>query len=478
MAIYNEIINDRITRVAISRTSHKWFFATYFNHYITYKAAKFHHEMFDISENENINQVAMVAFRGSGKSTIFTLSYPLWAITGKQRKKFVVILARTQRQAKQLLNNIKKELESNELLRNDLGPFEDQSDEWGSYALLLPWYNAKIISVSMEQTIRGMRHMQYRPDLIICDDVEDLDSVKTKEGRDKVKKWITGEVIPAGDKNTRIIFIGNLLHEDCLLINIINKIKEKKIDGIYKFIPIVDNNENIMWPDKFKNMDEIKKEKNKLSNKISWLREYMLKIVPEENQVIHREWIKYYDELPTKKNIHYRQTVIGVDLAISQKNSADYTAMVCMQVHGRNENLKIYILPNPINKRMTHHETLETIKKLYATLSTNGHLLSNIYIEDVGYQKSVVQELDRFRVPAEGVSVSGTDKRTRLTTVSHLIQNGAVIFPRKGCELLIDQLVHFGVEKYDDLVDAFTIALNKVIQDDNRGYLASDFLLF
>jgi len=30
-----------------------------------------------------------------------------------------------------------------------------------------------------------MKHMQYRPDLIICDDIEDLQSVKTKEGRDK-----------------------------------------------------------------------------------------------------------------------------------------------------------------------------------------------------------------------------------------------------------------------------------------------------
>jgi len=472
----DKILNTRITRVAIARMYHKLFFSIYFHHYITYEAAKFHHDLFDISEDESIEQIAIVAFRGSGKSTIFTLSYPLWAITGKQKKKFVVILGRTQRQAKQLLNNIKKELENNTLLRNDLGPFKEQSDEWGSYSLLLPWYNAKIICVSMEQTIRGMRHMQYRPDLIICDDVEDLDSVKTKEGRDKVKKWIAGEVIPAGDKNTRLIFIGNLLHEDCLLVSLINKMKDKQLDGVYKFIPIIDDDENIMWQGKFSNMNEIEKEKGKISNEISWLREYMLRIVPEETQVIHREWIKYYDELPTIKNNNYRKTAIGVDLAISQKSSADYTSMVSIQVHGYGDKLKIYVLPNPINKRMTHHETLETIRQMYETYMVNKNYTPMFFVEDVGYQKSVIQELDRFRVPAEGISVF-TDKRARLCSISHLIQTGTVVFPKHGCELLTNQLVHFGVEKHDDLVDAFTIALNKIIQEDNKLHLASDYIM-
>lgn len=34
-----------------------------------------------------------------------------------------------------------------------------------------------------------------------------------------------------------------------------------------------------------------------------------------------------------------------------------------------------------------------------------------------------------------------------------------VLFPETGCERLIEQLVGFGVEKHDDLVDAFTMAL-------------------
>jgi phage terminase large subunit-like protein len=47
-----------------------------------------------------------------------------------------------------------------------------------------------------------------------------------------------------------------------------------------------------------------------------------------------------------------------------------------------------------------------------------------------------------------------------------LIRSGKVFFLRQGVEQLIQQLVYFGVEKHDDLVDAFTIVLHMVIDKD------------
>jgi predicted phage terminase large subunit-like protein len=84
-----------------------------------------------------------------------------------------------------------------------------------------------------------------------------------------------------------------------------------------------------------------------------------------------------------------------------------------------------------------------------------------LYIEDVGYQKTVIQTLNKQGVNAEGYKVSGRDKRERLESITHMIRNGNVYFPREGGEDLIQQLVYFGVEKHDDLVDAFTMVLHK-----------------
>ncbi|MCK5332450.1 hypothetical protein KAJ41_01135 [Candidatus Parcubacteria bacterium] len=458
----NNIINNKSLRVGLCKNSHKWFFNIYFGHYITHETADFHHKMFLLTENEDIPVLGIVAFRGCAKSTIFTMSFPMWSIIGKQNKKFIVLLGETQRQARQHLINIRKELECNELLRSDLGPFKEIEDEWGSYSLVIPKYNARITAASMEQTIRGMRHNQYRPDLIICDDIENLNNVRTKEGRDKVYNWITGEVIPAGDLSTRIIFIGNLLHEDSLLMRIKDKIKNDELDGKFYEIPLIDENNKITWSGKYPDMKSIEKEKKKIGNKIAWEREYMLRIVSDFGKVVHLDWIHYYENFPSHKDFLF--TITGIDLAISQNVSADYTAMVSANVYIENNELLICILPNPINEKLSFPETVERSKLLSKSLGSGYP--TELVIESVGYQPALIQELQDKGFPAEGFPVKGQDKRARLALTTHMIKSGRILFPKNGAEQLIQQLVGFGVEKHDDLADAFAIV---VLQSLKKG---------
>ncbi|MBD3250501.1 MAG: hypothetical protein GF381_02960 [Candidatus Pacebacteria bacterium] len=124
-------------------------------------------------------------FRGSGKTTLVGLAYPIWSIVGKQSKKLVLILCQTQFQAKQSLRNITYELENNELLKKDIEPFEEESDEWSNTSLILSKFGAKITIASVEQSARGLKHSNNHPNLVVCDDAEDLNSVKTFEGREK-----------------------------------------------------------------------------------------------------------------------------------------------------------------------------------------------------------------------------------------------------------------------------------------------------
>lgn len=464
--IVEQILGDQATRTAITKESHLWFFHLYFSQYAKYPTADFQKEMFAVTEDETIKKAVIIAFRGSAKSTIMTMSYPIWAILGKLQKKCVLILSQTQQQAKMHFSNIKRELEGNELLRKDLGPFQEESDEWGSYSLVIPKFNAKIIAASSEQSIRGIRHGAHRPDLVICDDVEDLNSVKTRQGRERTFTWLTGEIIPAGDKDTKYIFVGNLLHEDSLLMKLKQKIEEKSLDGIFREYPIMTESDVSLWSGKFTTKESIEAFKGTVGDEKSWQREYMLKIISDEEQVIKPEWIQYYDEIPPIKTSGYRYTAMGVDLAISEKETADCTAIVTARVFGHREDLKVYILPNPINKRMDFPTTLATIKQLHDTVFDVHNWESKIFVEDVGYQKSLIQELTRGNYKAEGVSPQGQDKRSRLNLISFLISTGKVLFPRNTAVELIQQLTYFGVEKHDDLSDAITILLLKVIEHD------------
>lgn len=458
-----EIKNKRSVRRSLAKNSHFWFFSIYLSHYIKYPFAPFHHEMFKITEDESLLFAVLIAFRNSGKSTLMTLSYVIWSIIGAQQKKFVLILSQTQSQAKLHMANIKRELETNELLKADIGPFEEVSDEWGSSSIVLSNFGARITIASTEQSIRGARHGEYRPDLVICDDVEDLNSVKTKEGRDKTFQWLTGDVLPIGDKNTKIIIVGNLLHEDSLLMRLKQMIEDKKLNGKFFLYPLLGENDAIAWPSKFPTFNEIEKLRATIGNDSAWYREYLLKIISDADRVVHPEWIRYYDSIPSDQRDDFLYTATGIDLAISIKTSADYTAMVSAMVFGSGEDLRVFILPNPINKRIGFPETVETATKLAITLK------SELFIESVGYQDSFIQHLQTVKnISAEGVKVGGQDKRTRLALITHLIQQGKVLFPRKGAEELIQQLIGFGTEKHDDLADAFSLLLLKIIEKDNE----------
>src|SRR3989344_845526 len=94
------IKKQRSIRRGLAKNSHFYFFSIYLGHYMKYPFAPFHHEMFALTENQELRLSVLVAFRGSAKSTLMTLSYPIWAIVGAQKKKFALILSQTQNQAK------------------------------------------------------------------------------------------------------------------------------------------------------------------------------------------------------------------------------------------------------------------------------------------------------------------------------------------------------------------------------------------
>lgn len=458
------ITKDHAVRKELGIKSHYWFFHTYFPRFITYPTAPFHKELFAMTEVTDIGTSVVIAFRGSGKSTIMTLSYPIWAMLGIQKKKFILIVSQTQQQSRLILTNIKQELETNEILVEDFGPFSEQSEEWRMNSLVVPRYGCRISAVSGGESIRGLRHREQRPDLIIIDDVEDLQSVRTKESRDLTYGWFNGEIVPAGDKNTKIVVVGNMLHEDSFIMRLERDIEEHRLHGIFNAYPILQSDESPMWPGKYPDITAIEEEKHRAGNEIAWQREYLLRIVPDDYRVVSQEWIHYYDELPSSESTHFRHTYTGVDLAISQRTNADFTAAVTGRKYGGQEDMMIYILPNPLNIKLTFPEAVETLRSL--SISVGKGQPTTLLVESVGYQDAIPQQLKRLGLDAKSVKIEG-DKRSRLAMTSHLIQSGTIQFPRTGTEDLLAQLTGFGIEKHDDLADAFSLLINYIVANNS-----------
>ena len=380
------------------------------------------------------------------------------------RKHFIVLISDTFGQIKDHIYNIKNELESNKKLIEDFGSFQiseetHKKDEWQKSSLIIPNYDVKITGKSTGQKVRGIRYKQWRPDLIIIDDIEDLEMVRTKEQRDKTHRWLTGNVIPAGERGkTKYILIGNLLHSDAIMNRIKKEIQEGDREGTLLEFPLLDETKKIIWEGKYPDQEAIEKEKKQVSANSpigmrAWQREYLLKLVPEEGQVIKDDWIKRYTEIP-ENVITIKGT--GNDLAISKKATADYTTMVSGKLGVIDGKPKIYIMPNPVNERLSGFETTERARAVSRALGDGT--LTPFWVEDVAYQAMQIEAMSLAGLPVTGIKVS-TDKRARLMTIASYVQNGTVLFPKEGCEDLILQLTGFGVEAHDDLADGFVLLI-------------------
>jgi len=253
-------------------------------------------------------------------------------------------------------------------------------------------------------------------------------------------------------------------------------IESKKLDGVFRQYPLIDAKGVCLWPSRFPDKAAIITHKRSIGSEIAWQREMLLHIMTDEDRVIDRKWIQYYDELPDDNDEGFMFAVTSADLAISEKKYADFTAVVSALVYkakdGSNDR-RIYILPNPINKKLDFPNALACIRNV-ARLAKPGKI-AELVIENVGFQAAYSQTLKKEGFKTTEYSVAGRDKRTRLAFTSEFIKNTTVLFPRTGCRDLITQIVGFGIEKHDDLADAFSMCVDYAI---TRRYISPYVAVF
>jgi phage terminase large subunit-like protein len=438
------------------------FSLVYLTGYFTDPPATFHAELIHSLESESLRRLLIVGFRGSGKSTLGSLALPLWAaLEYPDKYPFIILVADSSRQATLNISAIKHELETNNLIKQDYGEIkgkviedfslQGEGEEWQKQNIVLS-NGVRILARSRGQKVRGLRHLQHRPKLVVIDDPEDGEWVRTKENRDKTDRWLHSEIIPGLDaRKGKLVVIGNLLHMDALL----SRLKAPGTQFKVLEYPLVDQNGRCTWPAMYPTKEALAAKERDMGA-IPWQREMLLKIVADEDQIITPEDIHYYDAIPTGAVAALKGH--GIDLAISQKENADYTTDVEGDVYYVDDAPKIFILPNPFNEHVVFHDFMKYVRAIPGERK-GAHIF---FVEDVGYQKAAIQEMERMMLPVVPIRPT-TDKRSRLQVVAPYIKNGTVLFPRTGCEQLLGQIFNLGVESHDDLCDGLTTLLQGLV---------------
>lgn len=211
-----------------------YFGRAYLPHYFVRESPQFHEELDGIWTSgvmKNLNpelsrkeltrakgvRRGIAAPRGHAKSTNFTFKDTLHAIV-YEYKHYPIILSDSSDQAEGFLNDIKTELEENGAIIEDFGFLKGKV--WKG-SVILTSTDVKVEGIGSGKKIRGRRHRNWRPDLIVLDDVENDENVNTPEQRKKLENWFYKAVSKAGDTYTDIVYIGTILHYDSLLSKVL-----------------------------------------------------------------------------------------------------------------------------------------------------------------------------------------------------------------------------------------------------------------
>ncbi len=168
--------------------------------------------------------------------------------------------------------------------------------------------------------------------------------------------------------------------------------------------------------------------------------EVLAQFVDFGGTVVKREWLRRAPapELSTLR------IFMGVDLAISMKEEADYTAIGVLGVDPEG---RIWILFVD-RKRVTFHDTLAWVREVAQRFRPQ-----EIGIESVQYQAAVVQELLRTTdLPVHAVKPD-KDKLTRFQRLQVRYQQGLVYHAESLPPYWEDELLSFPVGEHDDMVD-------------------------
>lgn len=180
---------------------------------------------------------------------------------------------------------------------------------------------------------------------------------------------------------------------------------------------------------------------------ISYNQEILAEFVDVSGALMKREYLFYTDRIPDGLRVG-----MGVDLAISRSEDADYTAIV---VVGYDEETGHRYVLDVHRDRLQFHQILKVIEALASKWQPH-----RINVEQVQFQAAVVQELMRkTNLPIKGFKPD-RDKVTRFYPLLARYEQGLVYHMRGLLSEFEHELLAFGMKStdHDDMVDALVMA--------------------
>ncbi|HEV2678084.1 MAG TPA: phage terminase large subunit [Aliidongia sp.] len=465
------------------------FCRTYFPHYVKGEPSVMHMHVFSrfeaIFDAPKSIYEWLIAPRGEAKSTIVTQLGALYAVVTGQ-KHFEIIAMATLGLSVMMLEAIKAELEFNPRLAMDFPDVAGKGRVWKE-AVILTRNNVKLIAIGAGQKPRGMRHGPFRPDLVLLDDLENDENVKSKDQRDKLDSWIDKAIIPLGPPGGKmdVFYVGTLLHYDAVLAR---KSKNPMWRG-KKFRSVIRMPDRMdlwgTWEELLRNAAEDDGDGDVLDRAAAADAFYAQNQAAMDAGAVV-SW-------PTVRPIEFLmklKVLIGADAFNSEQQNdplSDSDApfrVVQFWINRGQDWLLFGAHDSSLGKRNPSRDFSATLVGAYGRQSGKLHVVEALIrrvvpdvqiaqvielqrihncqlwgFESIGFQEFMRTELvkraaaEHCHVPAMGIAKHDSPKDVRILGMQMHVQNGIILFDSRH-KLLLEQLQNWPMADHDDGPDA------------------------
>ena len=447
---------------------------------------QFHRELWDYCCSDH-SLVAIAAPRGHAKSTAVTHAYTLAAVLFREAD-FVVLVSDTELQAVQFLNDIKMELYENQKLRGLFKIADIYKDAEREIRFKMGPDNHQVRIMARgasggSGSVRGFKWRGKRPNLIICDDMENDEAVSNEERRDKFRNWFYGALIPALSDTGQIRLVGTVLHFDSLLERLMpettgdeakytvkEKLKEYSLDKTrawhsikYRAHTDFDDFQDILWPEKFdeRRLSKLKNDFIKQGISEGYAQEYLNYPIHEGDAFFRKnDFVPMAEDDFDLAKVYYA----SIDFAISEKDKRSYSVIT---VGGVDQSGILHIV-DVIRQRMDAKQIIDEM------MAVQIRYQPDLFVVEEGALKKAIGPFLKDEMLKTGVFINlhpmvpYRDKLSRARAIQGRMRQGGVHFDKESewFPSFEQELLRFDRGQYDDQVDSIAwlgLVLNQMI---------------
>ena len=437
---------------------------TFLPKYFSKETPAFHYDLvekFFSSKNEYT-----ACPRGFGKTTMVQLCIAFSCVVGLDE--FIVVIEKSFNEASEVLEALRDEFKYNDNILDVYGDITKISprlklqqkikDTTGDFFI----NGIRLRAKGYDAPIRGLKSRHTRPTRIVLDDVESDEHIDNPDQRLKYLQNYTRGIIPATENEMGTIkMFGTILHDDSLLYTLI-----RSHNGVvYR---AWDERRRLLWASNW-TVEKLEAKRRDMAiegkSDAAFYQEYFNEPVSEEDQIFKRPMFRYFNDVQLKEVIMKKphKFYIMVDPAISKKETADFTAIVCVLVNTKNEMYIVEVIRDRLNP-------IELIKELFGMYERWNP--EKVGIETVAYQKSLVYFIEEEKKRPQSTVTSmqiqeikaDTDKERKIKGLQPRYAIGSVYHKEKdpATKVIEGELLRFPKGATDDVIDALASILQMI----------------